>query len=244
MAIEMKYRQSTMSELNKAVPRKLIIVGTGETAELAFSYFSEDTDFEVTGFSVERAFIREESFHQLPIIPFENLRDRICPSDFGVFVAVSGVNLNRLRKRLFETVKDMGFHCPTYLSPWAFIGKGVEVGENCFIFEQNTLQAGVKVGNDTILWSGNHIGHNSLIGWHCFISSHVVICGFCNIGDGSFIGVNSTIENNLSIEKDNFIGAGAIIRKSTKEREVYQVKATDPHERFDSFRLFRIKEEK
>ena len=52
-----------------------------------------------------------------------------------------------------------------------------EIGENCFIFEDNTIQPFVKIGDDVVLWSGNHIGHHAEIGDHCFISSHVVISG-------------------------------------------------------------------
>ena len=36
-----------------------------------------------------------------------------------------------------------------------------------------------SIGNNTIIWSGNHIGHHSKIGNNCFISSHVVVSGFC-----------------------------------------------------------------
>ena len=35
----------------------------------------------------------------------------------------------------------------------------------------------VRIGNDVVLWSGNHIGHDSTIGDHCFIASHVVVSG-------------------------------------------------------------------
>ena len=53
------------------------------------------------------------------------------------------------------------------------------MGDNCFIFEDNTVQPFVTLGNNLVLWSGNHIGHHSTLRDHCFISSHVVISGFC-----------------------------------------------------------------
>ena len=49
------------------------------------------------------------------------------------------------------------------------------IGENCFIFEDNTIQPFVVVEDNVILWSGNHIGHHSVIKNHNFVSSHVVI---------------------------------------------------------------------
>ena len=52
-------------------------------------------------------------------------------------------------------------------------------GDNCFILEDNTVQPFVTIGNNVTLWSGNHIGHDSVIEDDCFISSHVVVSGTC-----------------------------------------------------------------
>jgi acyl-[acyl carrier protein]--UDP-N-acetylglucosamine O-acyltransferase len=51
-----------------------------------------------------------------------------------------------------------------------------------FVLEDNTIQPGVRIGDDVTLWSGNHIGHDSVIADHCFISSHVVVSGWVRIG--------------------------------------------------------------
>lgn len=232
-----------MVQINDGVPRKLVIVGAGETADLAGQYFAHDTDFEVVAYAVERDFLKESSFAGHPVIPFEEIHLRFSPSEYGAFVALSGNKLNKPRKALFQKTKALGYRCPSYVSSRAFVWKNVIIGENCFIFEDNTLQSGVVIGDNTILWSGNHIGHNSKIGSHCFISSHVVICGYCQISECCFLGVNSIIENNLSIGIDNFIGAGAIIRKSTGDREIYQSNATEVRKGIDTHRLFGIKED-
>ena len=65
------------------------------------------------------------------------------------------------------------------------------VGENSFILEANTLQPFVNIGNDVVLWSGNHIGHHSIISDHVFFTSHVVLSGNCVVGSNCFLGVNS-----------------------------------------------------
>ncbi|WP_245213936.1 hypothetical protein [Rhodoferax sp. AJA081-3] len=65
---------------------------------------------------------------------------------------------------------------------------GNEIGENCFILEDNTLQPFTKIGNNVILWSGNHIGHHGEIHDHVTFTSHVVMSGHCSIGPYSFLG--------------------------------------------------------
>jgi UDP-3-O-[3-hydroxymyristoyl] glucosamine N-acyltransferase len=72
------------------------------------------------------------------------------------------------------------------------------------------------------MWSGNHIGHHSIVRDNCFISSHVVISGFVEVGENSFLGVNSTIANNLQIGRDCWIGPGATIVRDTPEATFYK----------------------
>ena len=69
-----------------------------------------------------------------------------------------------------------------------------------------------------------------------------MISGFCEVGENSFLGVNCTIENNVKIAKDNFIGAGSLIQKDTIEKGLYQTSQTELS-KVNTHRLFRIKEE-
>ena len=87
--------------------------------------------------------------------------------------------------------------------------------------ENNTLQPFVEIQDNVVLWSGNHIGHHSIIRNNCFLSSHVVISGHCDIGENAFFGVNSTVANNIKIASDNFISMGASISKQTDEDGFY-----------------------
>jgi sugar O-acyltransferase (sialic acid O-acetyltransferase NeuD family) len=221
--------------------KKLVIIGLGETADIAYEYFTCDSDFEVAGFSVDRAYMDKPEFHGLPVVPLEEIEEHFPPAAYQAFVAVSSTKLNRVRTRLYREVKERGYVCASYISSRAFVWRNAEIGENCFIFEDNTIQPFVKIGNNVILWSGNHIGHNTVIRDNCFIASHVVVSGFCDIGENCFLGVNSTVINNITVAKDCFIGAGALIQKNTEEGKVYQVDGTDPS-KVGSLRLFRIKE--
>ena len=80
--------------------------------------------------------------------------------------------------------------------------------------ENNVIQPYAKILNNVFIWSGNHIGHHSIIKDHVFISSHVVISGNCILGDNIFLGVNSTIIDNLEIEDFTLAGAGSVINKN------------------------------
>lgn len=222
--------------------KKLIIIGSGETGLIAYEYFQYDSEYEVVAFSVNNQYINEPIINGLPIVPFEILEQEFNPIEHEVYVAISSGKLNRNRTKVYNEAKLKGYKCASYISSKAFIWRNVEIGENCFIFENNTLQPFVKIENNVTLWSGNHIGHNTIIKNNCFISSHCVISGFCEVGENSFLGVNCTIENNTKIAKDNFIGAGALIQKNTNEKDFYQLKQTELS-KVNTYRLFKIKED-
>jgi sugar O-acyltransferase (sialic acid O-acetyltransferase NeuD family) len=221
--------------------RKLILVGDSAFAEIAYEYFEADTDYEVVAFSVERAFIRQETLFGLPVVAFEDLESLFDASTHEVYVATVYTQLNRLRTRLARTAKAKGFRLASYVSPRAFVWRNVELGEHCFIFEDNTLQPFVKIGDNVVLWSGNHIGHHSIIRSNCFISSHVVISGFCDVGESTFLGVNSTLSNNISIGRDNWIGPGGVIMRNTKDGDFVPAKASEISA-VSATRFFKIKE--
>ncbi len=207
---------------------KIVIIGAGEFAEIAYEYFTYDSIYEVAAFSVEGEYCLTDCLNELPVIPFEQIELLYPPIDYKVFVAVTYTQLNRVRTRLLRDAKNKGYSAVSYISSKAFVWRGVEIGENCFIFENNVLQYGVKLGNNIILWSGNHIGHQSRIKNNCFLSSHVVVSGYCEIGENCFLGVNSTLVNNIQIGADCMIAAGAVVTKTVNENKIFKGNPAKP----------------
>lgn len=202
--------------------KKLVIVGAGEFAEIAYEYFTHDSTYEVVAFSVESQYIEQDSLYNLPVVPFENIDTLYPPAEHSIFVAVTFTKLNRIRTRLYQAAKQKKYVIASYISSKAFVWHNATLGENCFIFENNVIQHHVQIGNNVILWSGNHIGHRSTIADNCFLSSHVVVSGYCHIGENCFLGVNSTIADKIHIAKDCLIGAATLITKNTQAGKIYK----------------------
>lgn len=193
---------------------KLILFGDSAFAEIAYEYFTHDSSYEVVAFTVNKEYLKRESLFGLPVVAFEDIQKYYSPSSHSMHIALIYNQLNRIRMRVYDEAKQKGYTLANYISSRAFVWSNVTMGDNVFIFEDNTVQPFVKMGSNIVLWSGNHIGHHSEIESHNFISSHVVISGFCKIGSSCFLGVNATIGNNTDIGRDSFIGAGTLITQS------------------------------
>lgn len=191
--------------------KKLIIFGVEDFAQLAFEYFTHDSDYEVVAFTVDGSYISTAELHGLPVVPFEELEQKFPAAQHDVYAAIVYGKLNRVRQELCSRIKEKGYNLASYISSRAFVWRNVVIGEHCFIFEDNTIQPFVKIGDNVVMWSGNHIGHHSTIGDHCFLTSHVVVSGWCDIGTHCFIGVNSTLANNTHIGDACWIGHGTVL---------------------------------
>jgi sugar O-acyltransferase (sialic acid O-acetyltransferase NeuD family) len=220
---------------------KLVIVGDGEFAEIAYEYFTHDSPFRVAAFAVERPYLNKPALFGLPVVPFEEVEQIYDPRAYRSFVAVTYTQLNRVRARLFHETKRKGYTPATYVSTRAFVWHNATVGENCFIFENNVIQHRAAVGNDCVLWSGNHVGHRAVVRDHCFISSHVVVSGYCDIGESCFLGVNSCVGDRVTIGRDCVIGAGTVVVKDAEAGKVYKGDREGPS-RVSSLTLFKVKE--
>lgn len=218
--------------------KKLIIFGQGLYAEIAHQYFTDDSDYEVVISTVDDDYRKQDEYLSTPMVNFSNIENIYAPSEFDLFIAVSYTEMNHLRKRIYYEAKQKGYNLPSYVSSRCSWMTKYPIGDNCFIFEDNTIQPFTKIGNNVILWSGNHIGHHGQIKDHNFVSSHVVISGQCVIEENCFIGVNSTIGHKVTIGKESLIGAGSVITRDTEEGSVYVPQKSiklDRHSR--SFRL-------
>lgn len=199
----------------------LVIFGLGKFAQVARHYLDIDSPYRVVAFTVDRAYIKAAEAFGLPVVPFEDVEKAYPPDRHRMLVAIGYTDGNRLRAKKYHEAKEKGYRLITYINSRSAIWGEVQIGDNCFIFENQTIQPFVRIGNDVVLWSGNHVGHHSTIGDHCFISSHVVVSGSATIGPYSFLGVNSCVRDGVHIAEGSVIGMGAAVVKDTIRGGVY-----------------------
>lgn len=214
---------------------RIVIFGTGAFAELAHHFFTETSPHEVVAFSRTRdtGIGGDETFHGLPVVAWEQLEESHPPDRHHVFVAVGYRDLNRIRASLVEDARERGYGLASYVHPSAVVAENAEIGEHCFIFENQTIQPFVEIGDDVVLWSGNHIGHHTRIGDHCFLTSHVVVSGFVRIGAYSFLGVNATLRDDITLGERCVVGAGARVMADAPDGAVLTEPRSKPRD-FDS----------
>lgn len=200
---------------------EIIIFGIGSFAEVAQYYFTNDSKYRVVAFTVNECYIEESEKFGLPVLPFETIEKSYPPSKYKMFVAIGYSNVNKNRAEKYYEAKKKNYELISYICSRSVIWQDLKIGDNCFIFENQTIQPFVTIGNNVIIWSGSNISHNSNIGDHCFIASHVVISGNCVVEPFCFLGANAILRDGIRLARETVLGAGAIITKNTVEKGIY-----------------------
>jgi len=207
---------------------KVVLFGVSQWAELAHFYLTHDSPHEVVVFTLDRDYIESSTHEDLPVVPFEEIEQHYPPDEFKMFIPMSFKRMNHVRAEKYYEAKKKGYELISYVSSKATLFPDFNCGDNCFILEDNTIQPFVKIGNNVVMWSGNHIGHHSVIKDHVMVTSHVVISGACTIEPYCFFGVNATVREETIVAHDTLVGMSVAILKDTNEFDVYKATPAQP----------------
>jgi sugar O-acyltransferase (sialic acid O-acetyltransferase NeuD family) len=213
--------------------KKIIIIGNAITAEILYKYMELDNRYEVVAFAIEKEFILDNKLFDKDVIDINILANKYTPKEYSIVMAIGYNEMNQIREKLFDTVKELGYMIETYIHPDANIFNSYDIGEGSIVLANSTVEPFAKIGKNSVIWANCVVGHHSIVGDNCWIASGSVVAGSAKIEKNSFLGVNTTIVDKVKIGKFNMIGAGAMVSKNTKENEVYLIRNASKH-RFDA----------
>jgi len=201
--------------------KKVVVYGNGDHAGVAKVFLTDDTDLDVVAFTAYDRYCTDEKFHNLEVIPFEDLEEKYPPDECRLFIAIGFGQINKVRAEIYDAAKRKGYELVSYISSKATRWSGVAVGEGAFIMDGVTIHPYASVGNNVCISSHCVVGHDVTIGDHCFLAPNVVLLGRVSIGPYCFIGASATIRDGVTIGGECVVGTGAVILEDTSERSVY-----------------------
>jgi UDP-N-acetylglucosamine acyltransferase len=104
------------------------------------------------------------------------------------------------------------------LNTWGTIGAGVIIEDNTIITGHVTIDEGVekptRIGANNFIMKGVHIGHDVQTKDNVIISPHVIIGGYCTIGNNCKMGMGAIIRNRKVVPDNVQIGMGAVVTRA------------------------------
>jgi len=107
------------------------------------------------------------------------------PFDFSVPIAAAQIRVSNPTQAFEQVVLRLAPKPITFASgihPSAIVDSSVRVGERVSIQPHAVIEAGVKIGDETIIGAGTYIGHETIVGYGCLIYPRVTIRERSRIG--------------------------------------------------------------
>ena len=153
--------------------------------------------------------------------------DDILPQIFrnGIrcaFIGIGSIGNCSVRRKIYTTLKDIGFELPYIVHPKAVVAEGVSIEDGTFVAASVVINPGVKIGKNAIINTSSSVDHDCAIGDFVHIAPGAVLSGSVTVGDEAHIGPGAIIIQNITIGEKAFIGAGSIITNNVaKEGRTY-----------------------
>lgn len=204
----------------------MVIFGLGELPEQAHYYFSQHAGRQVEAFTAEAAFVTESRFAGLPVLPFDEARQRFAPATHELFVAIGYSQFNLVRKRVVLEALALGYTLPSFVHETAVIARNASMGVNCMLQELAVVSPFVRMGDGVIVCASACVAHHARIENHVWLSPGSAVCGSAHIGERCFIGANAAVRDKVKVGAGCIVGAGALIMSDCPPDGVYPASPT------------------
>lgn len=199
----------------------LVLYGTGRGAAVAHRFLTKDSPHKVVAFTVDSKFMTATTYRGLPVVAYEEVEKHFPPDSYRMLILLGYQQMNGLREQKYREAKEKGYTLESYVASDIFQAEPICVGENCFILDNQSISLDVKIGNNVVMWSSNHVGDMTVIDDHAWLTSHVTIAANAHIGERAFLGIGAAVSNKVVIGRASFVGANVLISSNVADESVY-----------------------
>ncbi len=127
---------------------------------------------------------------------------------------IIGIGNNSIRKKINN---ENNLKLYTAIHPSAIIAEDVKIGTGSVIMAGVVINPGTVIGKNCIINTCSSLDHDNLLEDYVHISPGAHLAGTVSVKEGTWICTGATIINNITIAKNNIIGAGSVVIKDINE---------------------------
>lgn len=136
---------------------------------------------------------------------------------------VNGIGVlpnSSIKRKLNQYYLSYGYQFETVVADSAEISSYAQISAGSQVFPGVIIQTGVRIGSHCVINTGAVIEHDCCIGEYNHIAPNATVCGQVKTHLGVFIGASSIVFQNVELSEYAIVGAGSILAKNLKCREV------------------------
>lgn len=199
--------------------KKLVIWGASGHALVVADIVRLGGEYEIVGFlddvNPER---RNTEFCGAPILGGAEQLSAL--RRVGVSNIIFGFGNCQARLRLSEVVRRKGFSLITAVHPQAVVAADVKIGEGTVVVAGAVINPATRIGNNVIINTCASIDHECLVEDGAHICPGVHLGGRVTVGRGVWVGIGSTVKEQVHIGEYSVVGAGSLVLDDIPPRVV------------------------
>lgn len=139
----------------------------------------------------------------------------------NLILGVGQIKSPNLRIEIKDKFIKKGFNFESVVSPTAQVSKYAVIGIGTVVMHKVVINAGVKIGDYSIINTGSIIEHDSKVGNFSHISTGVISNGETSIGNNTFVGSGTIIMEQIKIGNNCIVGMGQQVRHDLSDNSTY-----------------------
>ncbi|MFW2580725.1 NeuD/PglB/VioB family sugar acetyltransferase [Aliarcobacter butzleri] len=188
---------------------KIVLIGGGGHCHSVIDVIEQENKYEIIGIVDTKENIGKKVLNY-EIIACDDDLETIFLSCKNALITVGQIESNKIRVKIYNNLKQIGFNLPVIISPLAYVSNHSSIEEGTIIMHHALVNANTKIGKNCIINTKALIEHDCVVEDNCHISTASVINGGVRVKENSFFGSNATSKQ--SIEIDGFIKAGSLAK--------------------------------
>ncbi len=202
--------------------KKLLIIGSGGHFKVVINEILKQRKYEIKEIIDIKNFGKKITINKklIKIVDYKRFHWSKVNKESFFFIAVGN---NYLRKKIASEIKtkNKNIKWGTIISPDAIIEKNVKIKPGTLVVSGSIINPGTIIGAHCIINTRSSIDHDNVFGDFSSSAPSVVTGGNVSVGKLSFLGIRSTIINNVKIGSNTIIGANSMVNKNCLSNYIY-----------------------
>lgn len=202
--------------------KKLLIIGSGGHFKVAINEILKQKKYKIQEIIDIKNFGKKLNINNKlkKIINYKKFNWSKVNQNTFLFIAIGD---NYLRKKIVSEIKKKNIKVKwgTVISRDAIIGKNVKIKPGSLVVSGSIINPGTIIGSHCVINTRSSIDHDNIFGDFSSSAPSVVTGGNVTVGELSFLGIRSTIINNIKIGSKTIIGANSLVNKNCLSNYTY-----------------------
>ena len=191
--------------------KNVVIIGAGGHGRVVADTITLCGD-NVVGFLDDNAL----SDDKIKVIGKNSDACKYCDGETYLFVAIGNC---KVRKEIMESLPDAKWY--TVIHPSAVVSPSAVIGEGACVLPNAVVNNSAVIGKGVVVNSGAIVDHDNIIGNYSLLACGAHLPGSVSVGECCWVGVGSTISNNISICGNVRLEAGTVVVEDIREEGTY-----------------------